>query len=105
MMISISTDLSLPFLAFSIMSTIFYFFENKIIKYISAFFQYLIMSLFFAFFLQFVLQFSPRLNPIIGNLVVFVFFFIFSYHISASPLDLYDITKEDKIIKLIKNFK
>ena len=104
MMVAISTDLSLPFLALSITSTIFYFFENKIVKYISAFFQYLIMSLFFAFFLQFVLQFSPRLNPIIGNLVVFVFFFIFSYHISASPLDLYDITKEDKIIKLIKNF-
>ena len=103
MMLCINTDLSLPFLALTICSTIFYFFDNKIVKYISAFFQYLIMSIFFALLIQLALQFLTRLNIVIlGNVIVFVFFFIFSYHISVSSLDLYDVTQEDKISDLIK---
>ena len=101
-MILITTDLALPLLALTIISAIFYFFDYKIIKYIAAFFQYLVMSLFFAFALQLVLQFTPRLSPIFGNILVFAFFFIFSFHLSISPLDLYDVSQEDKIIKLIK---
>ena len=61
MMLFITTDFALPFLALTIVSTVFYFFDNKIIKYIFAFFQYLIMSLLFAFLLQLALQFKPRL--------------------------------------------
>ena len=103
MMVCIKTDLALPLLTLTILSTIFYFFDNKISKYISAFFQYLVMSLFFAFLLQLSLQFSTRLrNSILGNLLIFALFFIFSYHMSASPLDLYNVTKENKITGLIK---
>ena len=101
-MLFITTDLALPLLALTIISAIFYFFEYKIIKYISAFFQYLVMSLFFAFIIQLLLQYTPRLSPILGNIFVFTFFFIFSYHLSSSPLDLYDVSQEEKIIKLIK---
>ena len=101
-MIFINTDLALPLLALTIISGIFYFFDYKIIKYIAAFFQYLVMSLFFAFLIQLVLQYTPRLTPIQGNLMVFALFFIFSFHLSSSPLDLYDISQEDKIIKWIK---
>ena len=103
MMVFITTDFALPFLALTIFSTIFFFFDNKIIKYIFAFFQYLIMSLFFAFALQLALQYTPRLSGIMANELTFILFFIFSYHLSASPLDLYDVTEEDKIIKLIKS--
>ena len=101
-MLFITTDLALPFLALTIISIVFYFFENKIIKYICSFFQNLILSLFFAFILQLVLQYTPRLSEIIGNIMVFVLFFIFSFHISASPLDLYEINPEEKIIPSIK---
>ena len=103
MMVFIKTDLALPFLTITILSTIFYFFDNKIAKYILAFFQYLIMSLFFAFSLQLVLQYSTRFNSsILGNIIIFVLFFIFSYHLSTSPLDFYDVTQENKITDLIK---
>ena len=77
MMICITTDISLPFLALNILSTIFYFFDNKIIKYLAAIFQYLIMSLFFAFAIQVVMQYTVMLSDIIGNLLVFIFYFIF----------------------------
>ena len=95
MMVCIKTDLALPLLTLTIISTVFYFLDNKISKYISAFFQYLVMSLLFAFILQVFLQFSPRLGSILGNIAVFILFFIFSYHLSASPLDLYDVTDEN----------
>ena len=104
MMVCIKTDLSLPLLTLTILSTVFYFLEYKISKYISAFFQYLVMSLLFAFILQILLQFSPRLGSILGNIAVFILFFIFSYHLSASPLDLYEVTEEKKIMGLIKDF-
>ena len=87
MMVFIKTDLALPLLTLTIVSTVFYFLDYKISKYISAFFQYLVMSLFFAFILQVFLQFSPRLGSLLGNLLVFILFFIFSFHLSASPLD------------------
>ena len=104
MMILIKTDLSLPFLACTILSIVFYFFENKIIKYISAIFQYLFLSLLFAFILQVLMQYTTRMGDFIGNIIVFVLFFIFSFHISSSALDLYDVTEEkEKIIDLIKN--
>ena len=60
------------------------------------------MSLFFAFALQLALQYTPRLSGIMANELTFILFFIFSYHLSASPLDIYDVTEEEKIIKLIK---
>ena len=101
-MLLITTDLALPFLGLTILSIVFYFFENKIIKYICAFCQNLILSLFFAFILQLALQYTPRLSEIIGNIMVFVLFFIFSFHLSVSPLDLYEINPEEKIIPLIK---
>ena len=104
MMAFIKTDLALPLLTLTILSTVFYFLDYKISKYISAFFQYLVMSLFFALLLQLALQFSQRLGNLLGNLLVFILFFIFSYHMSASPLDLYDVTEENKIIGLMKNF-
>ena len=105
MMVCIKTDLALPLLTLTILSTVFYFLDYKISKYISAFFQYLVMSLLFAFLLQLGLQFSPRLgNSILGNMLDFILFFIFSYHMSASPLDLYDVTEEKKITGLMKNF-
>ena len=104
MMAFIKTDLALPLLTLTILSTVFYFLDYKISKYISAFFQYLVMSLFFALLLQLALQFSQKLGNLLGNLLVFILFFIFSYHMSASPLDLYDVTEENKIIGLMKNF-
>ena len=104
MMVCIKTDLALPLLTLTIISTVFYFLDNKISKYISAFFQYLVMSLLFAFILQVFLQFSPRLGSILGNIAVFILFFIFSYHLSASPLDLYDVTEENKMMGLMKDF-
>ena len=103
-LVCIKTDLSLPLLTLTILSTVFYFLDYKISKYITAFFQYLVMSLLFAFILQMLLQFSPRLGSILGNILIFVLFFIFSFHLSASPLDLYDVTEENKIIGLIKDF-
>ena len=105
MMVLIKTDLALPLLTLTILSTIFYFLDYKISKYITAFFQYLVMSLFFAFLLQVALQYSTRLNSsLLGNMLDFILFFIFSYHLSTSPLDLYDVTKENKITGLMKNF-
>jgi hypothetical protein len=102
MIIFIGSDLSLALLTLTILSTVSYFFENKIVKYISSFFQYLVMSLIFAFMLQLFLQFSIRLEELLSNIFVFILFFIFSFHITASPLDIYDVTQEDKIIGLIK---
>ena len=62
------------------------------------------MSLFFAVFLQLALQFSPKLgNSILSNLLIFALFFIFSYYMSASPLDLYNVTEENEILGLMKN--
>ena len=102
MMLLITTDLSLPLLALNILSTVFYFFENKIIKYISAFFQYLVMSLFFAFDIQVAMQYTTRLSDISGNIIIFSLYFIFSYHLAVSPLDLYEIPEDEKILDLIK---
>ena len=105
MMAFIKTDLALPLLTLTILSTVFYFLDYKISKYITAFFQYLVMSLFFAFLLQVALQYSTRLGKsILGNIFIFALFFIFSYHMSASPLDLYNVTEENKITGLMKNF-
>ena len=104
MMICIKTDLALPLLTLTILSTVFYFLDYKISKYLSAFFQYLIMSLFFALILQLILQISQRFQNLLGNILIFVLLFIFSYHMSASPLDLYDVTEENKITGLMKNF-
>ena len=50
------------------------------------------------------MQFSPRLGSILGNIAVFILFFIFSYHLSASPLDLYDVTEENSMFGLMKDF-
>ena len=102
MIIFIGSDLSLALLTLTILSTVSYFFENKIVKYISSFFQYLVMSLILAFMMQLFLQFSIRLEGLLSNIFVFILFFIYSFHITASPLDIYDITQEDKIIGLIK---
>jgi hypothetical protein len=50
------------------------------------------------------MQYTTRMGDFIGNIIVFVLFFIFSFHISSSALDLYDVTEEkEKIIDLIKN--
>ena len=104
MMIFIRTDLSLPFLSITILTLIFYCFDNKIIKYICIIFQYLFMSLVFAFMLPVLMQYTTRMSDLIGNVLVFSLFYIFSFYISVLALDLYDITQEkEKITELIKN--
>lgn len=104
MMILINTDLSLSFLANTILSTISYFFENKIIKYITAILQYLFTSLIFAFVLPVIMQYTTRMGELIGNILVFALFFVFSFHLSVSALDLYDVTQEkEKLWEIIKN--
>ena len=102
MMICITTDLSIPFLSLNILSTIFYFFDNKIIKYVTAIIQYLIMSLYFSFVITVFMQFTTRVNNIIGNVGIYLIYFFFSYHISVSPLDLYEIPEKEKLLDLIK---
>ena len=49
MIVSITTDVSLPLSTLTILSIIFYIFENKIIKFICGIIQVLIMSLLFSF--------------------------------------------------------
>ena len=104
LIILIDTDLSLFFLALTILSTIFYFFDNKIVKYIVATLQYFITSLFFAVIIQICMQYTTRLSEIFGNILIFMIYFIFSYNISISPLDLYEIPEDEKIIDLFKKF-
>jgi hypothetical protein len=97
----ITTDLSLPLLALTILSAVFYFFDNKIVKYIIAFFQYLIISLIFGVIIQVLMQMTSGYPELLTNLLIFLVFFIFSYHISASPLDLHEIPENEKLKDLI----
>ena len=99
MVASITTDLSLPFCFLTILSILFYFFDNKIIKFIFGILQYLMMSLFFSFLIQIVMQYTTRFSEKIGNLVLFAIFFVFSYHISVSPLEFNDITEKLDIVE------
>ena len=103
MIISITIDLSLPFSALTILSILFYFIDNKIIKFICAIFQVLIMSLFFAFLLQIFMQYTTRFSEFIGNLVLFCLFFIFSFHISVSPLEFNIVIEEKNVYQLIED--
>ena len=103
MMICITTDLSLPFLCLSILSIIFYTFNNKFVKFIFGILQYLLMSLFFAFSIQVFMQYTTRFKEIIGNIILFILFFVFSYHLSASPLEFNDITEEEDISQMIND--
>ena len=101
MIISITTDLSLPFSSLTILSIIFYAFDNKIVKFIIGIFQVLVMSLFFAFLIDIFMQYTVRFNELIGNIVLFAIFFIFSYHITLSPLEFNNIEEEIKFLELI----
>ena len=101
MMLLITTDLSLPFSCLTILSIIFYAFDNKIVKFIVGILQVLVMSLLFAFLIQIFMQYTTRFSEIIGNLVVFIMFFIFSYHLSASPLEFYEIEEKENAEKLL----
>ena len=102
MIISITTDLSLPFSALTILAILFYIIDNKIVKFICGIFQVLIMSLFFAFLIQIFMQYTTRFSEIIGNLVLFGLFFILSYHISVSPLEFYIVIEEKNVYQLIE---
>lgn len=101
MIIAITTDLPLPFAALTILSIIFYFFDNKIVKLVICILQILIMSLYFASLIQIFMQYTTRFKEIIGNLIIFFLFFIFSYHISVSPLEFHDISEDNEILKSI----
>ena len=103
MMILITTDLSMPLCSLTILSTIFYFFDIKIIKFISGILQYLILSLLFSILLEIFMQYTTRLTELVGNLFIFSLFFVFSYHISASPLDFNDITEELDVRQTIED--
>ena len=103
MIISIITDLSLPFSILTILSIIFYIFDNKIVKFIFGILQALVMSLFFAFLLQIFMQYTTRFNELLGNLLSFIIFFIFSFHISVSPLELNNILDKNEISKSVHN--
>ena len=99
-LILITTDLSIPFASLTIFSIIFYVFNNKIIKFISAIFQYLMMSLILCIIIDIFLQYAPRLgSEFLGNIFCFCLFYIYTYHISISPLDFYEIDNK----KVIKN--
>ena len=103
MIISITTDLSLPFSALTILSLLFYLIDNKIFKFICGIIQILVMSLFFAFLIQIFMQYTTRFSEFIGNLVLFCLFFILSYHISVSPLEFYTVIEEKNIYQLIED--
>ena len=96
MMIFITTDLSLPLLTITILTIIFYAFDNKIVKFISAILQYFVFSLFFAFINSVFMQYSRLLILFFGNTVVYILFFFFSYHLSISPLELSNEFGEEK---------
>jgi len=95
MILLITTDLSLPFSCLTILSILFYFFDNKSVKFFIGILQILVMSLLFAFLIQIFMQYTTRFNEIIGNLVVFIMFFIFSYHLSVSSLEFHEF--EEKV--------
>ncbi len=103
MIVLITTDLSLPLCCLTILSTVIYFFDNKIIKFIFAFLQYWAMSLLLAVLIQVFMQFTTRMEGITGNLFVFSLFFIFCYHMSVSPLEFNEITEENDISGELKN--
>ena len=103
MILLITTDLSLPFCCLTILSIVFYFFDNRIIKFVFAILQYLVMSLLLSELTQVFMQYTPRMPELSGNLLAFSLFFIFSYHMSVSPLEFNDITEEFDIRRELKN--
>ena len=103
MIIFITTDLSVPFSLLTIFSILFYFFDNKIAKFIFGILQVLVMSLFFAFLLDVFMQYTVRFSDLLGNLVIFLFYFVFSYHISVSPLEFNEIDETKNICELVKD--
>ena len=105
MIISFGTDFSLPISILTILSLIFYTFDNKTIKFTIGILQIFIMSLFFSTLLNVFMQYTSRFNELLGTFVLFVLFFIFSYHISVSPLEFSQIYKDKDIIKVTEEYK
>ena len=112
MIISLGTDLSITISILTILSLLFYVFENKTLKLIIGILQVFIMSLFFTVLLQVFTQYTTRFNELLGNFVLFALFFIFSYHISVSPLEftkfiikkeILNITEENEPLNKEKN--
>ena len=103
MMLLITTDLSLPFSCLTILSILFYAFDNKIVKFIVGILQVLVMSLLFAFLIQIFMQYTTRFSEIIGNLFVFIMFFIFSYHLSVSPLEFHEFEEKVDVVKSLNS--
>ena len=103
MIVSITTDISLPLSTLTILSIIFYIFENKIIKFICGIIQVLIMSLLFSFSIQILMQYTTRFDDLIGNLIIFIVYFIFSYHVSVSPLEFNEINDDINLLAIIKD--
>jgi hypothetical protein len=50
------------------------------------------------------MQMTSGYPELLTNLLIFLVFFIFSYHISASPLDLHEIPENEKLKDLIIYF-
>ena len=107
MMVFIKTDFSLPLVSVTILTIIFYAFDNKIVKFISAIFQYFVLSLIFALLNTIFMQISRLIPLFLGNIIIYVIFFFFTYHLSISPLELSnEYEKEnDKNENLLKNNK
>ena len=105
MIISFGTDLSLPISILTILSLIFYAFDNKTTKFIIGTLQIYIMSLFFSNLLNVFMQYTTRFSELLGTFVLFILFFIFSYHISVSPLEFIQISKDKEIIKVAGEYK
>ena len=106
MMIFIKTDISLPLATVTILTIIFYSFDNKIVKFISAIFQYFVLSLIFALINTVFMQISRLISLFLGNVIIFIMFFFFAYHLSISPLELsneYEDEKDKNEILLKKN--
>ena len=105
MIISIGTDLSLTISILTILSLIFYAFNNKIIKFIIGILQAFLMSLFFSVLLDVFMQYTTRFNELLGSLIIFFLFFIFSYHISVSPLEFNEVIEDQDLKNLTDEYK
>ncbi len=82
MLISITTDLSLPFILNSIFSLLFYLVKNIYLRYIFAIIRIIIMSIFYSILVPLVMQFTTNLKGLFADIFLYVFFFLFTFHCS-----------------------
>ena len=107
MLISITTDLSIPFLLVTIFSLLFYLFNNFYLKFCFAILRNIIMIFYYSVLIPLIMQFTTNLTGYFADIFLYSSFCVFTFNFCIIGFALFfnenNEEEDESIEKLITN--